>query len=201
MYKIILASESPRRKELMDMMEVEYITRPANIVEEIDTTDPQEMVKGLSKMKVDFIYETLAAEEQEKNLIIIGADTMVFHKGQALGKPKDEEDAKAMIRSLSGDAHEVCTGVYILIKEKHIDAKGLSFVESTKVYVEHISEEEIEWYVSTKEPMDKAGAYGIQGKFGIFIHKVEGDYSNVVGFPVARIYKELKKIGINIKNI
>ncbi len=128
---------------------------------------------------------------------VLGADTVVAFEGQILGKPENEADALRMLRMLSGNTHSVFTGVTVIAgngREKRI----ISFAEETKVTMYPMTEEQIQAYVETKEPMDKAGAYGIQGKCAIYIEKIEGDYNNVVGLPVAALYQKLTKSGIEI---
>lgn len=196
MYRIILASESPRRKEIMDQMGIDYETIPSQVEEVVEDTRPSDMVEALATIKAKDVANRL----KEENCIIIGADTMVFHRGQALGKPKDREEAVLMLKSLSDDVHEVYTGICIIIRSNDKE-ESIIFSESTKVIVQPLSPEEIEDYVDTKEPLDKAGAYAIQGKFGIYIKEIRGDYYNVVGFPIAKIYEKLKEYGINIKKL
>ena len=128
----------------------------------------------------------------------LGADTIVSCGGQILGKPKDERDACRMLKLLSGGTHQVYTGVSIVLLDASGKAGQVTFHEKTDVTMRAMSEEEIRRYVATGEPMDKAGAYGIQGKCAIFVDKIDGDYNNVVGLPVAAIYRELKKLGIDI---
>lgn len=195
MYHLILASESPRRREIMDTMGITYEVMPANVIEEVEETEPERMVQALAAKKVNDIAGKL---DKDKNLIIIGADTMVFSHGQALGKPKDKEDAVRMLQLLSGDIHEVCTGVAIIIRKKEEEIP-LSFAVSTKVKVHTLTNTQIEDYIQTGEPMDKAGAYAIQGKFGLFINSIEGDYYNIVGLPIAHIYSKLLALGIDLK--
>ncbi|HHT87488.1 MAG TPA: septum formation protein Maf [Clostridiales bacterium] len=206
MYRIILASESPRRKEIMDQMGIAYETMPANVAEEASGDGPSDMVKALAKLKARNVnIQTKKLQSGEEGLIVIGADTVVYHNGKILGKPKDREDAVKMLEALSGDIHEVYTGVCIIIsrnKQEHGDNvkdEEIVFSVSTKVAVNPLTREQIEDYVDTKEPFDKAGAYAIQGGFGIYIKEIHGDYYNVVGFPIARIYEELLAHGINIK--
>lgn len=208
MYRIILASESPRRKEIMDQMGIAYETMPANVAEEASGDGPSDMVKALAKLKARNVnIQTKKLQSGEEGLIVIGADTVVYHNGKILGKPKDREDAVKMLEALSGDIHEVYTGVCIIIsrnKQEHGDNvkdEEIVFSVSTKVAVNPLTREQIEDYVDTKEPFDKAGAYAIQGGFGIYIKEIHGDYYNVVGFPIARIYEELLAHGINIKKI
>jgi len=200
MYQIILASESPRRKEIMKTMGIKYQVIAADVEEVVQETRPKKMVQALAQLKTDAVlkkYELQAVEP--KDLIIIGADTMVFYHEHALGKPKNEEDAFRMLSMLSDDTHEVITGVNILIKNRFGLEESLSFAVSTKVAVQPLTPEQIRDYIATGESMDKAGAYAIQGGFGIFIKEIIGDYYNVVGFPIAKIYSTLLKKGIDIK--
>lgn len=191
MKKIILGSGSPRRKELLSQIGVPFEVRVSEKEEIYTQTIPKEIVKELALMKA----ENVASELPAKSTIVIGADTVVVHQDQILGKPKDEQDAFRMIQSLQGDVHQVYTGVAIL----DFDGKGektvISHAVETRVSVNPMSEEEIWKYVQSKEPMDKAGAYGIQGKFSAFIEKIEGDYFNVVGLPVSYVYQILKQLG------
>lgn len=204
MYRIILASESPRRKEILEQMGIAYTIMPANICEEVLDEKPSAMVKALASLKARDVADKMV--DNQRDLIIIGADTLVFHRGRVLGKPKNREDAIAMLEELSDDIHEVYTGVCIIIRRsKQTDSREkrqeVTFCVSTDVLVNPLTKEEIWEYVDTKEPYDKAGAYAIQGKFGIHIKEIHGDYYNIVGFPIARIYKELLAYGINIKKI
>lgn len=200
MYKVILASNSPRRKELLAGMGVEFEAMPS-LKEEVMTKDnPSEVVLELSQQKAEDV-----ATMVEGKSIIIGADTVVAIDDMILGKPKDEDDAIRMVGLLQGRSHSVYTGVSIIIKEGESgnDNKQrlIQFAEETKVYVYPMSKNEICNYVATREPMDKAGAYGIQGKFATFIKGLEGDYYNVVGFPVGRIYQTLQQEGIPINTL
>lgn len=201
MYQIILASGSPRRREIMDTMGIPYKVMSSNVEEFVAETEPTKMVQALAALKTEDISKRLAAEEDDKSYIIIGADTMVFYQDQALGKPKDEEDAIRMLQMLSGQTHEVYTGVSIIIMDGSQECKKLSFAVGTRVVVQALFYEQILDYVKSKEPMDKAGAYGIQGSFGIHIKEIHGDYYNVVGFPIAKIYETLLAKGINIKKL
>lgn len=193
-YRVILASGSPRRKELLEQIGVEFEIRVSEKEEEILSSNPKEVVKALSIMKAQDVAEGIAGPA-----IILGADTVVAHEGRILGKPKDKEDAVRMVSSLAGDMHYVYTGVCILIKEADGGVKTISFAEETKVLVYGMTEQEILDYVDSGEPMDKAGAYAIQGRFAPYIKEISGDYYNIVGFPVAGIYQRLKEVGILIK--
>ena len=187
MKNIILASQSPRRRELLTQIGLEFEVHPAGGEEIITSTDPVEVVKSLSTQKAAAVKEELEPQLPE-NWLVIGADTIVVYDGKILGKPKDEADAIRMLRMLQGQTHSVYTGVTLLE-----EGKQTTFAEETKVSMYPMTEEEIAWYVSTKEPMDKAGAYGIQGAFGIYIRGIEGDYNTIVGLPLARVYQEMKE--------
>lgn len=191
MKKIILGSGSPRRKELLSQIGVPFEVRVSEKEEIYTQTIPKEIVKELALMKA----ENVASELPAKNTIVIGADTVVVHQDQILGKPKDEQDAFRMIQSLQGEMHQVYTGVAILNFDGDGEKTVISHAVETRVSVNPMSEEEIWKYVQSKEPMDKAGAYGIQGKFSAFIEKIEGDYFNVVGLPVSYVYQMLKQLG------
>lgn len=191
MKKIILGSGSPRRKELLSQIGVPFEVRVSEKEEIYTQTIPKEIVKELALMKA----ENVASEIPAKNTIVIGADTVVVHQDQILGKPKDEQDAFRMIQSLQGEMHQVYTGVAILNFDGDGEKTVISHAVETRVSVNPMSEEEIWKYVQSKEPMDKAGAYGIQGKFSAFIEKIEGDYFNVVGLPVSYVYQMLKQLG------
>lgn len=183
---MILASASPRRHELIKLL-VDEITIKTKAVEEIIDlkASPQKNVQDLARIKA------LAVAEENEEELVIGADTVVCLDGQIMGKPNSAAEAKAMLRKLSGRTHEVCTGVALIQKSKGIDQ---TFVETTNVTMKALSDEEIDYYVGTKEPMDKAGSYGIQGKGALYISHIDGDYYNVMGLPVHRLYEALKAI-------
>lgn len=186
MKRMILASGSPRRKELLQMLEVSFEVLVSDTKEVITKNEPAEVTKELSYQKA------MAVARQVEEGIIIGADTVVSIDGKILGKPADKEEAREMIYKLQGKSHMVYTGVTVIAKSGDM-VSASSFAEGTKVNVAPMTENEIEAYISTDEPYDKAGAYGIQGLFGKFIEGIEGDYFNVVGLPVHRLYEELKK--------
>jgi len=192
-YQVILASGSPRRKELLELIGVEFKIMISNKEEVITSSNPEEVVKELSMMKAEDVAAGVSGPA-----IILGADTVVAHNGRILGKPKDREDAIRMITSFAGDDHQVYTGVCIIKKEADGSVKTISFAEGTKVTVYPMTSKEIERYVDSGEPMDKAGAYAIQGLFAPYIKGIEGDYYNIVGFPIAGIYQRLKEEGINL---
>ncbi len=250
--KIVLASASPRRRELLARMGLEFEVLPSSGEEIITKEVPSEVVMELAKQKAESVAEELmekaeavteelklkdesVAEERLKqeddfgldtgsstkeedllrnrkipeSLLIIGADTIVVNDGKILGKPHDANDACRMLRSLSGKTHQVYTGVCLMLIEeknaKNSDMLYIScpseeilqretlFAEKTDVTFYPMTEDEISAYVATGDPLDKAGAYGIQGICGKYIKGIEGDYNNVVGLPIARLYQEMKK--------
>ncbi|MBO5353160.1 MAG: septum formation protein Maf [Lachnospiraceae bacterium] len=193
-YQVILASGSPRRRELLEQIGVRFQIMISNKEEKITSTDPEKVVKELSMMKAEDV-----AADVSGPAVILGADTVVAHNGRILGKPKDKEDAVRMISSFAGDDHMVYTGVCIIRKEADGSVKKLSFAEGTKVTVYPMTEQEISHYVESGEPMDKAGAYAVQGLFAPYIKGISGDYYNIVGLPVAGIYQRLKEEGIALK--
>ena len=181
MKKIILASASPRRKELLEKAGISFEIITGTGEEKTNSSDPEEMVKELSYGKAESVAENVV-----EDAVIIGADTIVFYDGCILGKPKDAEDAVETLLKLQGNTHQVYTGVTVLIKEGG-NIRSLIFAECTDVTFYPVSENEIRAYVNSGEPMDKAGSYGIQGTFGVYVKGICGDYSNVVGLPVARL--------------
>lgn len=189
---IILASASPRRKELMEQAGFSFTVCPGCGEETITKTAPAEIVEELSLQKAEEIARTYKNDAPDHTLII-GADTIVTLDGMVMGKPRDEEDAFRMLLKLQNNIHQVYTGV-TLIYFKNGGIKQKSFSERTDVSVYPMSEAEIRSYITTKEPMDKAGSYGIQGLFAIYIEKINGDYNNVVGLPIARLYHEIKNL-------
>lgn len=183
---IILASASPRRKDLLNQVGLECQIIPSNIEEAVASINPEEVVNILAAQKA----AEVAGRCKENQAIIIGADTTVAVAGQILGKPKDADDAVTMLKQLQGRTHQVYTGVTMIFCHSE---KRVSFVEKTEVQVYPMTISQIENYVATKEPMDKAGAYGIQGYFAAYIKGIAGDYNNVVGLPVARLCRELER--------
>lgn len=188
--RFILASASPRRKELLEQIGVKFDILPATGKEVITKELPGEVVMELAKQKAEEVAKTAGADA-----LVLGADTVVAYEGKILGKPKDEADALRMLTMLSGKEHEVYTGVALMDNR---DQSMENFFERTKVTMYPVSEEEIRDYIAGGEPMDKAGAYAIQGLGAKFIQKIEGDYNNVVGLPIGRIYQEIKRKSIEI---
>lgn len=180
--KVVLASASPRRKELLSLIFNEYDIRPADCDEALpEGIKAQEAVEYLSLIK-----NKATVEICDENSLVISADTVVAVEGEILGKPQDKEDARRMISLLSGREHQVFTGVTLSLK-----GNFKTFSEKTDVIFYKLTDKEIEDYISTDEPYDKAGAYGIQGKAGLLVKAVNGDYYNVVGLPVARLKREI----------
>ena len=200
-YRIILASGSPRRRELMDRIGSDYICMPSNKEEDMSGHDPKVMVEMLSAMKAGDIADKFVADltGPDSNAVIIGCDTVVAFENKILGKPHSEEDAFSMIKSFAGKAHHVHTGVCILVIENKKIVKKLNYSVSTAVNVVWMTDEEIRSYVATGEPMDKAGAYAIQGLFCPYIDSIEGDYYNIVGYPICSICRSFKELGIDIR--
>ena len=194
--RIILASASPRRRELMGMAGYEFEIKVSHKEEKYVSTEPSEIVKELALLKAEDIAEQelgfLGSEDKEE-LIVIGADTVVAHAGKILGKPKSKEDAFQMIKGFQGDKHQVYTGVAVLKYDANGNRAVVNEAVKTDVYVNPMIDEEIWKYIESDNVMDKAGAYGIQSGFAIHIEKIEGDYFNVVGLPISFIYEVLKR--------
>ena len=211
--RLVLASASPRRRELLSQIGLEFTVMPSTKEENPNTTEAGALVQELSRQKAVDIWEQLsggqgqnpdadqeqiAEETQEPNfngkrqpeLLVIGADTVVCCEGKILGKPHSREAAAEMLTALQGRSHEVYTGVTL-----YSQSETVTFFECTQVEFYPMTEVEISEYIDSKEPMDKAGAYGIQGLGARFVKGIRGDYNNVVGLPVGRLYQELKSRG------
>ena len=211
--RLVLASASPRRRELLSQIGLEFTVMPSTKEENAKTTEAGALVQELSRQKAVDIWEQLSGgqgqnpdadqeqiseETQEPNLngkrqpelLVIGADTVVCCEGKILGKPHSREAAAEMLTALQGRSHEVYTGVTL-----YSQSETVTFFECTQVEFCPMTEVEISEYIDSKEPMDKAGAYGIQGLGARFVKGIRGDYNNVVGLPVGRLYQELKSHG------
>ena len=221
--KIILASASPRRRELLTQIGLDFEVVVSETEEKITSTEPAKVVEELSAQKAEAVWEKLCSTtasqgsvtnaerldegsevfESEQtsgettitDIIVLGADTVVACDGKILGKPVDIENAIRMLRMLQGRGHEVYTGVTVLY-EKNGEKKALTFHEKTTVHFCPMTEAQIREYVATGDPMDKAGSYGIQGFCARYIRGIEGDYNNVVGLPAGRVYQEMHKLGL-----
>lgn len=210
-HSVILASASPRRRELLGLLGINFQIEPALGEEIVTTTCPSEVVTQLSQQKAeevanrylkmnqvhhaDGVSKVSCDESQNSSqkYLVIGADTVVACGDEILGKPSDEVQAVAMLTLLQGRTHSVFTGVTVYEVDGTVLRQICSFAEETKVTMYPVAEREICAYVATKDPMDKAGAYAIQGRSAVFIKEIQGDYNNVVGLPVARLYQELFK--------
>ena len=200
-FKIILASASPRRKQLLELAGFEFDIWPSDKEEVITKKIPEEICVELSKQKAIDVassirtYNDLHKElTTETDILVIGADTIVVKDGSILGKPKDEEDAVSMLMALSGNTHSVYTGVTFVFSGKDGRVGEYSFYEETKVSFYSLDDEDIKSYVGSGDAMDKAGSYGIQTGAATFVRSIEGDYYNVVGLPIARVIHELKRL-------
>lgn len=184
--RVVLASASPRRRELLGLLGMEFEILVSDVEEVVTQTLPYRVVEELSAQKAEDVYK-----RQTGDVLVIGADTVVAVDGKIMGKPGNEEEAANMLERLQGNVHTVFTGVTI-ISRKGEEEYRKTFSECTVVKFYPMTEEEIRWYVETGEPMDKAGAYGIQGLGARFVEHIRGDYNNVVGLPIARLHQELK---------
>ena len=185
-YKIILASQSPRRAEILRMIGVNFKVESSNIHEEINQKIKQNQIPiNLSKAKAEKI------SHKYPDKIIIGADTVVVFSKKIFGKPKDKSESKKMLKALSGNCHEVITGVTIMNKKLGVLK---TFSETTKVFVQKIPTKQIEFYVNNYNTLDKAGSYGIQEWFSVWIKKINGCYYNVMGLPVSKLFRHLMEI-------
>ena len=207
MSRIVLASASPRRKELLEKIGMEFEICPANGEEMITKEAPSDVVLELSRQKAEEVASAILMYNVShpdlvtpQDILVIGADTVVAYEGKILGKPVDEADAKGTLSMLSGHTHSVFTGVTLVFIDKSGRTGEHDFYEKTDVEFYPMTEEEIDRYVLSGEPMDKAGSYGIQGAFAAFVKEIKGDYNNVVGLPVAKLYQELKKLGVEYRN-
>ena len=189
-FMLILASASPRRKELLTQINCKFTARPSNAPELSfkDEPNPEKLVMENAKLKA-----TASVLPQNKDEIVLGFDTLVYHNGKIFGKPKDDEEAFAMLKNLSGDTHQVYTGVALIYKDKIYQ----DFAK-TDVTMQNLTDGEIWRYIKTGEPKGKAGAYAIQGIASVFITKIMGCYSNVVGLPLNCLYNLAKKADINL---
>jgi len=182
---IILASKSPRRKELLELMGLNFQIITSDIEEQIpEHASPEAVVCALAYQKAE------AVAREHPNDCVIGADTIVYLDGDILGKPHTPDRAKSFLRKMQGRQHTVYTGVAVLAN----GSKDVRY-ETTKVTFAPMSNQEIDWYVSTGDPLDKAGAYGVQGPFGVFVTHLDGNYFNVIGMPLPLLYKMLLEVG------
>ncbi len=190
MKTIILASASPRRKELLEKIGLKFEVEPSNREEDmLSGLKPHELARNISLEKAKVVAN------KHKNAIVIAADTIIVFKGKVLGKPHTETEAENMLKTMSGKSHYVITGFTIIDTDKN---KTLTKSVETKVHIRKLTSKEINAYVKSQEPLDKAGAYAIQGLGSVIVGKIEGDYFNVMGLPLSALTESLKEFGINV---
>lgn len=200
--KIILASQSPRRCELMKQAGFDFEVIKSDIAESIDSTTPSTVVEELSLRKADDVFNKLFSHidlslmaYNDLSLLVIGSDTIVSKDNIIMGKPKSKEEAFSMLYSIQNNTHQVYTGVTLLVYDFNSQKRSVhSFHECTNVTLYSMSDCEINEYISSGDCYDKAGGYGIQGQFAIHIKSIQGDYNNVVGLPIARLYQKIKNL-------
>lgn len=189
--KIILASKSPRRKEILSMITNNFEVIVSNVEEKMDEKlAPIDQVKNLAYIKAKAVFD------ETKNYgdrVIIGSDTIVVKDGKIYGKPKEHDDAMSMLKELRNAKHDVMTGLCIIYEKDGIINEVLD-VDVTSVYINDVTDNELEKWIATNEAYDKAGGYAIQGKFGVFIDKIEGNYFTVVGLPIHKVYSMIKDL-------
>lgn len=188
---IILASASPRRAELLTQAGFTFTVVPSTVKETITEASPDKIVEDLAFQKADNVYQQIRKDYTGKDFCIIGADTIVYYDHEILGKPEDEQEAFDMLKLLSDRTHQVFTGIAIILKTQGEKQTHLLY-ERTDVTFYPISDYELKDYIATGDSMDKAGAYGIQGPFAVHIKEIHGDYNNVVGLPIAKLYQTLR---------
>lgn len=192
--RIILASKSPRRKEILENLGLEFEIIVADADESCDVKDPAELVITIAERKGRAVLDNLG-ETERNDTLLIACDTLVYACGEFLGKPRDDGDAKRMLKMLSDGSHEVVSGLYL-----YYGGKEIRRAESTKVFFDKMTDGDIRRYIESGEPRDKAGAYAIQGKASAYIKGIEGDYFNVVGLPAHLLMKTVKEeLGIELK--
>jgi len=190
MRKIILASASPRRKELLEKIGLKFEVEPSNYAEDMHSKlNPDELARAIS------LGKSRAVASKHKNAIVIAADTFIVFRGKIMGKPNTEAEARKMLMALRGKSHSVITGFTILDTEEN---KVLTKSVETVIHIKKLTPKEIDAYVKSKEPLDKAGAYAIQGLGSVIVERIEGDYFNVMGLPLSALAESLKEFGIHI---
>lgn len=189
---MILASKSPRRKEILENFGFNLEIVVPEIDENSDKDNNVDKIMDIAYKKV------LEVAKDHRDKFIIGADTIVEFNGKIIGKPKSVDDAKRILKDLSGKSHNVITGFCIMNKSKNILIRDYA---KTEVIFRKLDDDTISWYIGTKEPMDKAGAYGIQGKGAVLVEKINGDFFTVMGLPIGEIINKLIKLGISLDNI
>ena len=186
--RVVLASKSPRRREILELLGLDFDVVVADTDEFCDCADPGDRVETLALQKGSAVLTNLSEQGDLADTLIIACDTLVYAEGEFLGKPRDRDDARRMLELLSGKSHEVWSGIYL-----YFDGKTVTSSESTEVVFAEMSDEEISAYIDSTEPFDKAGAYAVQGGTSRYILGLQGDYFNVVGLPVNLLYTTLKE--------
>lgn len=189
--KLILASNSRTRKEILNKVGLKYEVVPSNIEEHSDKTNPKEYVMDLSKQKAQAVAKIV------KEGVILSADSIIYIDSKKLEKPKTKEQAKRMLQNLSGKTNYAVTGVTIIDLYQN---KEITFNEVTEVYFDKLTEEEIDWYIDNEEYIFERCGYSIAGKSAIYIPKINGDYYNILGMPISKVYKELKALGYKLSD-
>ena len=184
---LILASGSPRRRELIAYTGIPFQVITAD-AEELKAGEPETLVMENARRKAQAVWQ------RHPDRVVLGADTIVYQDGKVLGKPKDPSDAKAMLRSLSGAWHTVYTGVCVIMPGGHTDVR----CDASRVQFVSLTDADIDWYIASGEPMDKAGAYAVQGRAGMYVSRIEGSSSNVIGLPMHLVREMLRKAGFDI---
>lgn len=194
--RMVLASKSPRRRELLEMLGAQFEVITSDCDENITGLAPRDLVRELALRKAEAVYE----RQNDPDAVVIGSDTIVTPDGvKALGKPRDRGDAVRTLTELSGKWHSVCTGIAVIGRAADNTSKKIAETVETKVKFLDLTKEECERYADTGEPLDKAGSYGIQGRGGALVEKIDGDYYSVVGLPVSRLRVILRdEFGINL---
>ncbi|MCH5584046.1 Maf family protein [Shimazuella sp. AN120528] len=194
MTQLILASSSPRRKELLEQLSLSFEIVTSSVDESlIELTEPEQLVMELALLKARSVAATSFS-----SAVIIGADTVVSIDGQILGKPVDEKHAIAMLRQLSNRKHQVFTGISLVVVEEGQITQHITDFRQTDVWMRSLSEQDISWYVSTREPMDKAGSYGIQAYGACFVDRIDGCYFNVVGLSLPLLERMFRQLGYHL---
>jgi len=190
MKNLILASESPRREKILKRLNMQFTVVPSKIDESVyEHLNPEKMVQELSSLKAKEVSKLV------EDTLIIAADTIIVNDEKILGKPKSEEDAIKMLKELRGDNHTVVTGLAVF---STLDSKEITDIDRTEVYLADMTDNEVEKYVSTGEPMGKAGSYAIQGLGSVFVEKIEGSYFTVMGLPVHKLARILNQFSVDI---
>ncbi|CAN5383212.1 Maf family protein [soil metagenome] len=197
--KLILASMSPRRKDLLTALGLTFEVQPSAIEEIMDPDlEPEQLVLNLAQQKTEDVFASITRRTVSERLLVLGADTIVVLDGKFLGKPVDRADAIAMLKRLSGRDHEVYTGVWLIVREANGSVNATKSCERSTVFFRQLEDREMEAYVDTGEPMDKAGAYALQGIGAALVERIEGSHTNIVGLPIPNVVSLLRNCGYPI---